>query len=362
MHYKLHKELSVQTALLQFYCFLTRGFFLEKEFVSDFDYGNESIGKIHNMASPEKWDGDYSVIIQRISKTKEIAEKAKSYLQWSQKCSDEKIAEYMHNHPAFYEDGISIKDLNEILEINGVLENGYMFHDRFHGYPEKNLFRYGVDCLDFLYSASYFYNEGFDYFNNRKSPISYSESHKLPSTEMKRIQSKEEMMFRSFREAFINFIFFVESFINSVGYDAYLKGKGADESERNKLKGIKSIKANGFKSYLSIRGKIKEYSRILSGTELDTENEIFENYINECVELRNQYVHSSPEKGSLKISLEEWKEKCDLMIDKQCFEVLNTFWKGCYPDKQFPVVIFNELSSSSFKGRLGKMMIAKKEK
>ena len=48
------------------------------------------------------------------------------------------------------------------------------------------------------------------------------------------------------------------------------------------------------------------------------------------------------------------------MIDKQCFEVLNTFWKGCYPEKQFPVVIYNELSSSSFKGRLGKMMIARK--
>jgi hypothetical protein len=178
---------------------------------------------------------------------------------------------------------------------------------------------------------------------------------------MKRIQSKEEMIFRSFREAFINFIFFVESFINSVGYDAFLKGAGKDEIEKNKLKGIKSIKGNGFKSYLSIRGKIKEYSKIISGTELDTDNEIFKNYINECVELRNQYVHSSPEKGNLKVSLEEWKKKCDKMIDIQCFEVLNAFWKGCYPQKQFPVVIFNELSSSSFKGRLGKMMIAKKQ-
>ncbi|NVK08875.1 MAG: hypothetical protein HWD89_07460 [Tenacibaculum sp.] len=360
MHYKLHKELSIQTALLQFYCFLTRGFW-EKEFISVFDYGNENIEKIHTMANPEKWDGDYSTIIKRISKTKEIVEKAKSYLQWNQKCSNEKIAEYMYNHPLFYENGISIKDLNDIMEINTVLKNGYMFHDRFHGYPEKHLYRYGVDCLDFLYSASYFYNEGFDFFNNRKNPISNNEIHNLPSTEMKRIQSKEEMMFRSFREAFINIIFFVESFINSVGYDAYLKGKGVNESEKNKLKGIKSIKANGFKSYLSIRGKFKEYSRIISGTELDTENPIIENYIKKCVELRNKYVHSSPEKGSLKVSLEEWKNKCDSMIDKQCFEVLNTFWKGCYPDKQFPVIIYNELSSSSFKGRLGKMMIARNE-
>jgi hypothetical protein len=240
---------------------LTRGF-LEKGFITDFDYGNENIKKIHNMANPEKWDGDYSVIIKRISKTQEIIEKAKSYLQWKQKCEDEKIAEFMNNNPAFYEDGISIKDLNELLEINVVLENGYMFHDRFHGYPEKNLYRYGVDCLDFLYSASFFYNEGFDYFNDRKNPISYSESNKLASSEMKRIQSKEEMMFRSFRESFINFIFFVESFINSVGYDSYLKGKGTNDSEKNKLKGIKSINARGFKTYLSIRGKFKEYSRI----------------------------------------------------------------------------------------------------
>jgi hypothetical protein len=101
MHYKLHKELSVQTALLQFYCFLTRGFFLEKDFVSDFDYGNENIEKIHSMSNPEKWDGDYSVIIERISKTKEIVTKAKSYLKWHQKCDNVKIAEYMYNHPEF---------------------------------------------------------------------------------------------------------------------------------------------------------------------------------------------------------------------------------------------------------------------
>ncbi|MFC4634471.1 hypothetical protein ACFO3O_11170 [Dokdonia ponticola] len=361
MHYELHKELSIQTALLQFYCFLTRGFFSETEFISHFDYGNENIEQIHNMANPEKWNGDYSVIINRISKTKEIVIEAKSYLKWSQICPDEKIAEFMNQNPDFYEDGISVKDLNEIFEISEVLENGYMFHDSFHGYPKKHLYRYGVDCLDFLYSASYFYNEGFDYFNNRLTKKSFAEMNKLPSAEMKRIQSKEEMMFRSFRESFINFIFFVESFINSVGYDAYLKGKGTDETEKNKLKGIKSVnQRNGFKTYLSMRDKIKEYSRIISGTELDINNDIFKNYINDCVELRNQYVHSSPAKGKIKISLDEWKRKCDLMIDKQCFEVLETFWDGCYPEKQFPVIIFNELNASSFKGRLGKMMIARK--
>lgn len=361
MHYELHKELSVQTAMLQFYCFLSRGFFFKKDFISNFDFGNENIERIHDMSNPEKWNRNYSDIIERISKTKEIVKKAKSYLKWNQKCEDEKIAEYMFNHPDFYEDGITINDLKEILEIKEVLQNGYMLHDRFMGYPEKNLYRYGVDCLDFLYSASHFYNEGFDYWNGRKKILTYSELNKVPSEEMKRIQSKEEVMYRCFRESFINFIFFIESFWNSVGFDAFLAGFGQNETDKNKLKGIKSINRNGYKTFLSIRGKIKEYSRIIGGTELDTENEIFENYINECVELRNQYVHSSPERGNPKVSLEEWKSKCDKMIDKQCYEVMSTFWKGCYPDKQFPVVIFNQLSSNSFKGRLGKMMIARNE-
>ena len=58
-------------------------------------------------------------------------------------------------------------------------------------------------------------------------------------------------MYRNFRESFINLIFFVESFINSVGFDAFLNGIGKDVKETRKLKGIKSInQRNGFTSYL----------------------------------------------------------------------------------------------------------------
>jgi hypothetical protein len=362
MHNKLHKELSIQTALLQFYCFLTRGFFDKKIVREYFEYGNENIEKIHNMTDPIKWDGRYDVIIERISETKKIVQTAKSFFKHKQHSSDEKIAEFMHNHSSFYEDGIMLNDLKDILEIDNILENGYMLHDHFMGYPEKELFQYRIDCIDFLYSSSYFYNEGLDLLNNRKSILTYSEINlkDIPPEEVKRIQTKEEAMYRNFREAFINLIFFVESFINSVGFDAFLNGIGKDIKEARKLKGIKSINSkNGFTSYLSLKEKIAEYSKIISGKKLDTEIQPFKDYIDECVSIRNKYVHSSPEKGNLKISLDEWKLKCDNMIDNIVFDVINSFWKGCYPKKRFPAVIFNAFSGNSFKGRSGKYMITK---
>jgi|GEM_PF-4008438 len=45
------------------------------------------------------------------------------------------------------------------------------------------------------------------------------------------------------------------------------------------------------------------------------------------------------------------------MIDHKCFEVLEGFWKGCYPVKVFPRVIFNEFYGSSFKGHQGRFVV-----
>lgn len=165
-------------------------------------------------------------------------------------------------------------------------------------------------------------------------------------------------MFRNFREAYINIIFFIESFINSVGYDAFLGGKAQNKEEENHLKGIQSINTrNGFKKYSTFKQTIENISKILSGTSINTNLEPYKSYLNHSVELRNRYVHSSPDKGKIVLGLQDWKNKCDNMIDNDCFDFLNSFWISCYPTKSFPKVIFNVFWGNSFKGHQGKFMV-----
>ena len=79
-------------------------------------------------------------------------------------------------------------------------------------------------------------------------------------------------------------------------------------------------------------------------------------YLEHNVELRNQYVHSLPEKGKILLGIEDWKKKCDDMINTECFDFLNAFWKSCYPSKVFPKVIFTIFWGNSFKGHQGRYL------
>jgi len=153
-----------------------------------------------------------------------------------------------------------------------MFRNGYMLHDVFNGYSEKNMFSFQMDCIDYLYSAAHFYNEGYDYYHGRKTIKFYNDKEygEIHPFEMRRIQPKEEIVFRNFREAYINLVFFIESFINSVGFDALLGGSAKSETEENKLKGIEKIKKNGWKSYSTLKQRITNFSQIIDGKPIDT--------------------------------------------------------------------------------------------
>lgn len=357
MHHRLYEQLRVNTFLLQFYSFLNRGNYSITESESIESLIEDNIDRLNRMRSIENWDGNYNFVIEQVSKSREIIENAKSNLPFKQICEDIIIAKYVEKKfDFFFNNGILLNDLKNILEIDILFRNGYMLHDVYCGYVEKGLYRYQIDCLDFLYSAAHFYNEGLDYYNDKKQinlKIPISENYPYDS---KRIQSKEEVMFRNFREAFINIIFFVESFINSVGFDAYLAGFGINEDEKNKLKGIQSISSNNFKIYSNMRQKIKNISKILNNDSVDTNSEPYISYLQESVELRNQYVHSSPDKERLSFGVDDWKNKCDRMINNECLDFLNAFWEACYPDKTFPKIIFNVFAGNSFKGHQGKFV------
>lgn len=315
---------------------------------------NLNIDRLELMKSLE-WDGRYDLVVNQIAQTEDLINTAKGKLPFKQIGQDNIIADYIEtNFDDFFEYGIQLKDLREILDISILFRNGYMLHDVYNGYVDEYLYRFQIDCVDFVHSAAYFYNEAYDYYEGNKEVVNRSVNNK--KFENKRIQQEGEIMFRNFREAYINMIFFIESFINSVGFNAYLEGKANNDVDEYQLKGIEKISNKGFKSYSNLSQKIRNISRILNSTSLNVEDEPFKSYLKSNVELRNQYVHSSPEKGKILLSMDDWKDKCDRMIKDECMTLLLAFWKGCYPDRHFPKVIFNCFFGNSFKGHQGRFV------
>lgn len=355
MHHELYEDLRIKTFLLQFYCYLSRGFFAKEELATIDDLIHKNIKRLELIKDPFKWDGKYDFVTDQISESSNFISRAKEYLRYKQICEEKEIADYIINHPRYYL-GIILKDLKKLLDIEVLFKNGYMLHDYFNGYPEKNLYSFQVDCLDYVHSAAHFYNEAYDYYHNKKNIKYYNDKDfgEIGKYELRRIQPKEEVMFRNYREAYINIIFFTESFINSVGYDAYLAGLGRNTTEDLQLKGIQGINPkNNFIRYSSLRQKITNICQIIGNSIINLDAEPYKSYLDHNVELRNQYVHSSPENEKIYLNVDDWKIKCDRMIDNECFIFLNRFWSNCYPKKSFPKNIYNVFKGNSFKGHQG---------
>lgn len=355
MHVTLHNELSKVTFLLQFYGWCVRGLFSEEDRLAIDALINKNVARLCLMQDNLKWDGRYDLVIEQQFESQQFVNLAKEKNEYKQICEDKTICDYIHNNPDYATNGIILNDLKRLLNIDKALKRGYLLHDIYHGYPE-HYYRFQVDCMDYLHSAAHFYNEAYDYYYQRKTIKNYSEidNNSIHWTEQKRIQPSGEVSFRNFREAYINLIFFVESFINSVGYHAYLSGISKDVNDENHLRGINKVDKNGFKIYSNLKQRISNISQIIGGQAIDCTKEPFSSYLQDGVELRNQYIHSSVDKPKLKYSLENWKKKCDLMIDTDCMNTLNMFWKACYSNEHFPIIIANAFDGNSFKGRPGK--------
>ncbi|OYD42269.1 hypothetical protein CHT99_10190 [Sphingobacterium cellulitidis] len=354
MHQTLFNNLNKETHILKFYSWIVRGLFSVEKWKEISELINNNIERLHLMRDQMKWDGHYDFVVIQHSRTIEFIKIAKHLSSLKQVCDDDLLYEYVRDNPNYYETGVLLYQLAKLFDIDTLIKRGHLLHDRYFGYT-KHFYSIHIDCFDYLNSAAHFYNEGFDYYFERKEVKSYLEIMETTHwTEHKRVQGKDEVCYRNFREAYINLIFFVESFINSVGYHGYLSGVAKSNKDENQLIGIESINGKGFKNYSNLKQRIKNISRILGGQSLDCDREPYKTYLQDGVVLRNQYVHSSVDKPKMNISLEEWKNKCDLMIDEQCMGLVKDFWKACYPQAHFPIVIANSFDGNSFKGRPGK--------
>lgn len=352
MHQHLFEKLSITTLLIQFYGFLARGFYTIEQRQKISELVDNNINRLNLMKNEIEWDGRYDLVLEQINQADAILLKLKGHIKFTQICEDKKIAMYIKdNINEFQLTGIRLFDLKEIFDISSLRKNGYMLHDSYSGYPEKDLYQFHIDCIDYVHTAAYFYNEAYEYFNSNKDVDYNIDLSRGRFHELKRIQSKEEIMFRNYREAYINILFFMESFINSVGFDAYLSGQAKNENDKNQLKGIESISPkNGYIKYSNLRQRLENIPRIINSKRIDTKQDPYKSYLQNDVELRNKYVHSTPEKGRILLGLEDWKSKCDKLIKSDCYCVLNEFWSSCYPDQIFPKVVFNTFWGNSFKG------------
>ena len=62
-------------------------------------------------------------------------------------------------------------------------------------------------------------------------------------------------------------------------------------------------------------------------------------------------MHTSPTKMSTWFSADDWKNKNDYLIDNICFQVIDGFWKACYPNQPFPLYLKKIYYTDNFLGR-----------
>lgn len=274
-------------------------------------------------------------------------------------CTDDYIIafwkKYSHSNKILRVEGIRFHELATIFDIADFLKNGYFLQDVFCGYQSKGRYEYKSDCLDILDSAIYYYNEAYDHETGNKKVVDYSqiETSSIKPHEFKRIYSADEVVYKNYREAYINLLFFIESFINSIGYNAILEPNSFTTDQVNRLQGFRLAPKNNRILYSNISQKIEDISVIISGNKIDLTKHPFVDYIKQEVEIRNKYIHSSPfeEKEKMNYSRINWKQKAIDVINGFAIEsLLMKLWSHCYPSRKFPAFIYNGFYLGTFKG------------
>ena len=148
---------------------------------------------------------------------------------------------------------------------------------------------------------------------------------------------KYEVSFYS-RLTIISFFSFLESFINSIGFDYFYRNKDSlNDKEAEILKGSK----NG--RFLNLKYKIEKYQKILRTDKiakivLSVDNQLlepfkslFENY----EELRNASVHFSPLKSRIWLKPHDWYCSAE-NFSKLVIDAAVQIWKSCHETDKGP--------------------------
>jgi hypothetical protein len=148
---------------------------------------------------------------------------------------------------------------------------------------------------------------------------------------------KYEVSFYS-RMAVVSFFSFLESFVNSIGFDYYYRHKEIlSEKEAEILQGSK----NG--RFLNLKYKIESFQKIIRSDKksvivLSDENQIiepFKSLFDYYEELRNSSVHFSPNKSRIWLKPHDWVERAE-QFSKLIIEAAALIWKSCHETNKNP--------------------------
>lgn len=135
-----------------------------------------------------------------------------------------------------------------------------------------------------------------------------------------------------------SFYFFTEAFINSIGYDYYLRNKNSlSDNENEILQGKKNNR------YIPLEHRIQKFQSIIREDKkivivTTDENQItepFSTFFTDLKELRDAASHFSPIKGVIWLKPDEWLNKVKMAADI-CLEVSKQVWCACYPQRGLP--------------------------
>lgn len=140
------------------------------------------------------------------------------------------------------------------------------------------------------------------------------------------------------RLCILSFFSFVESFVNSIGYDFSLRNKDILSP-----KDIEILHGQKKGRYLSLEYKIEKFPSIIRPdkktpiilSDAKQIKEPFKRFFKHIKEIRDSSVHYSPEKEAIWRKPKDWIKRAG-SSSKLCLEVSLEFWRACYPDRKKP--------------------------
>jgi len=148
---------------------------------------------------------------------------------------------------------------------------------------------------------------------------------------------KYEVAFYS-RLTIISFFSFLESFVNSIGYDYYFRNKGKlNSTDEEILQGTKKGR------FLNLKYKIEKFQKIIRSDNvakiiLSDDNQInepFKTLFEDYEGLRNASVHFSPKKSRIWLKPHDWVNKSE-EFSKLVIQAALEIWKSCHETKKGP--------------------------
>lgn len=144
------------------------------------------------------------------------------------------------------------------------------------------------------------------------------------------------------RLTMVSMLSFIEAFVNSVGYDYFLRNK-----EKLTEKEIELLNGKKGRRYLSIETKLEKFPKIIRSVKISPiiisdvgqRREPFISFIDNLKPIRNSSMHYSPKKESIWRRPKDWLKSAESST-QLCVSVAREFWLACYPNRSMPFYLF----------------------